>query len=170
MPNRQTAKSVVVAERRAAAVKLRLAGNDWQAVADALGYTTRGAACQDVTRALKQAIKDQNANVDEWREQELQHLDALRQRAWDVMEREHLLVQAGRVVRDGQDVDAETGDPVPGTGVQLVDHGPTLAAIDRLLKIQERRAKLLGLDAPTQVAVSGGVRYELVGVDTTQLT
>jgi hypothetical protein len=31
---------------------------------------------------------------------------------------------------------------------------PVLQAIDRLLKIQERRARLLGLDAPTQHRVN----------------
>ncbi len=39
----------------------------------------------------------------------------------------------------------------------LRDRAPVLAAIDRLLKIEERRAKLLGLDAP--------VRAELITID-----
>ena len=31
--------------------------------------------------------------------------------------------------------------------------------------LQERRAKLLGLDSETKVSVSGSVKYEIVGVD-----
>jgi hypothetical protein len=40
-------------------------------------------------------------------------------------------------------VRGEDGEPV-------LDDAPVLAAIDRLLRIQERRARLLGLDAPTR--------------------
>jgi hypothetical protein len=57
-----------------------------------------------------------------------------------VLEAEHHVTQVGRLVR-GPD-----GEP-------LRDHGPTLAAIDRLLKIMERRAKLVGLDAPVRARV-----------------
>ena len=59
--------------------------------------------------------------------------------AWDVLQRNHVVVSQGRVV----ELD----------GVPIPDDAPVLAAIDRLLKIQERRAKLLGLDAPTQSRV-----------------
>ena len=34
-----------------------------------------------------------------------------------------------------------------------------------LLRIQEREAKLLGLDSVTKVEHSGGVRYEIIGID-----
>jgi hypothetical protein len=56
-------------------------------------------------------------------------------------------------------------------GAPLLDDAPVLAAVDRLLKVQERRAKLLGLDVPVkrQVEVDGGLRYEVVGVDLDQL-
>ena len=39
---------------------------------------------------------------------------------------------------------------------ELLDDGPVLQAVDRLLKIADRRAKLLGLDAPKRVEVSDG--------------
>lgn len=39
------------------------------------------------------------------------------------------------------------------------------AAVDRVLRIMERRAALLGLDAEKKVNLSGGVKYEIVGVD-----
>lgn len=38
-------------------------------------------------------------------------------------------------------------------------------AVDRVLRIMERRAKLLGLDAPTKAEVGGKLSYEIVGVD-----
>lgn len=34
---------------------------------------------------------------------------------------------------------------------ELLDSGPVLAALDRVLRIQERRAKLLGINAPKKV-------------------
>src|SRR5690606_8671122 len=45
--------------------------------------------------------------------------------------------------------DENTGEEVP-----LLDDGPILAAADRLLKISERRSKMLGLDKPVQAEVS----------------
>jgi hypothetical protein len=44
-------------------------------------------------------------------------------------------------------------------------------AIKTILAIEERRAKLLGLDAPSkqQVEVDGGLRYEIVGVSVDDL-
>jgi hypothetical protein len=61
-----------------------------------------------------------------------------------VLERNHVTVSHGRIIR------GENEEP-------LLDDGPVLTAIDRLLKIQERRAKLLGLDAPA--------RHEVVTLD-----
>jgi hypothetical protein len=80
--------------------------------------------------------------ADEVRALELDRLDQLQQVALAVMGADHPLVSEGRVVR------VEQAD---GTKVPLQDHGPVLAAMDRFLKIQDRRAKLLGLDAPTKV-------------------
>lgn len=72
-----------------------------------------------------------------------------------VLEAEHLLVNAGAVVTDYV-VDAAGNYVLDGEGnrivVRLRDHGPRLAAIDRLLKITESKRKLLGLDKPTKIA------------------
>ncbi|MFI2663263.1 hypothetical protein [Micromonospora carbonacea] len=133
------AQRAQVAKRRAEAVAMRMTGASFQAIADALGYSSRGAACQDVTRALEAAIAEQTRATDIYREEELQRLDLLLAEAWAVLKRQHVTVSHGRVIRD-----EDTDQP-------LIDDGPTLAAIDRVLKIQERRAKFLGLDAPTKV-------------------
>lgn len=133
------AQSVAIAKRRAEAVAMRMTGASFQAIADALGYNSRGAACQDVSRALEAAVAEQTRAVEVYREEELQRLDLLLSEAWAVLKRQHVLVSNGRIVRDD-----ETDQPI-------ADDGPTLAAIDRVLKIQERRAKFLGLDAPTKV-------------------
>lgn len=45
------------------------------------------------------------------------------------------------------------------------DDATVLAAIDRLVKLDDQEAKLLGLNAKTEVNHSGTVSYELTGVD-----
>lgn len=42
-------------------------------------------------------------------------------------------------------------------------------AVDRVLRIMERRAKLQGLDAPVKADVGGKLSYEIVGIDPEQL-
>lgn len=133
------AQRVGVLQRRTQATDLRIAGKSWAAIATELGYGSPGAACQDVSRGLEQAVADNRRSVESYREEELQRLDALLVEAWAVLKRDHVTVSHGRVI-----VDEDTGE-------KLLDDGPTLSAIDRILKIQERRAKYLGLDAPTKV-------------------
>jgi len=60
------------------------------------------------------------------------------------------------------------GQVVKMEGQPLEDDGPVLSAIDTILKIESRRAKLLGLDAPvkTDLNVNADVQYTVVGVDT----
>lgn len=129
-------RRIDAAQRRAKALEMRRDGRKFQDIADALGYKSRGAAAQDVQRALALTVSEPAAEV---RALELMRLDEMWVAALDVLKRSHITVSNGRVIEiDGQ---------------PLVDDGPVLQAIDRLLKIQERRAKYLGLDAPTKVEV-----------------
>lgn len=129
-------RRIDVALRRAEAIKLRIAGMSMKTIADRLGYCSDIAAYNDIKRALAAATTEP---VEEMRQIELARLDVLWQKAMMVLARQHLSVSNGRVVH-------LDGTPVP-------DDAPVLQAIDRLLKIQERRARLLGLDAPRQVEV-----------------
>jgi hypothetical protein len=63
-----------------------------------------------------------------------------------VLEREHVTVSHGKIV--------VTPDPDTGEERPLIDDAPILNAVDRLLRIQERRARLLGLDAPVKRDIS----------------
>lgn len=123
------------AERDAEACRLRTLGHTYDQIAAEVGFADRSKARQAVERGLTAIVAEP---ASELRVLELARLDELWRRAWAILEREHQVVQLGKVVRDRD-------------GQAVVDHGPTLQAIDRLLKIQERRAKLLGLDAPTRV-------------------
>ncbi len=69
---------------------------------------------------------------------ELSRLDDLCRAAYAVLDAEHPLISGGAVVEH--------------EGLALVDHGHVLRAIDRLIRISERRCVLLGLNAPKQDA------------------
>lgn len=145
------ARQVEITERRTRAIQLRNAGASWTDIANELGYANGSAASNDVTRALDVANRDLTESVEVFRDRELDRLDQLRQAAVEVLERHHVTVQNGKVVR----LDDEP----------LLDDAPVLAAIDRLVKISESQRKLLGLDSAVKVETSGAVRFEVAGVD-----
>lgn len=133
-------RRVATAIRRGKALQMRLAGIPYGQICETLGYSSRANAINDVRRALVATV---NEPADELRALEVQRLDVLWNTAMKVLTRLHVTVNNGKVIH------------LDGLPVQ--DDGPILAAIDRLLKIQERRAKLLGLDAPKA--------FEVVTVD-----
>jgi hypothetical protein len=128
-------------ERHAEAVRLRSEGHTYDEIARQLGYRDKATAYNAVQRTLTRAVREP---ADEVRQIELVRLDSLWMHAMKVLASPHVTVSNGRVVmvedRAGQ------AHPVP-------DDAPVLQAIDRLLRIMERRAKLLGLDAPAKVEV-----------------
>lgn len=131
------AQRAATAERRAKAVQLKIEGADYATIAAELGYSDQAAAHKDITRALEAAVTQQHKAVEILRQEELMRLDLLWVEVWAVLKREHVTVSNGRLVR------GEDGRP-------LRDDGPILQAVDRLQRILERRAKYLGLDAPTK--------------------
>lgn len=139
--------------RDAKACELRSAGRTYSQIAEELKYPNQGCAFRGVQRAIKEILQEP---AEEVRQLELQRLDNMYASVVEVMERQHFTVSNGRIIYHGD-------SPLP-------DDSPVLQAVDRLLKIQERRSKLLGLDAAQKTQVSGGVRYEVVGVDLDKLT
>lgn len=62
---------------------------------------------------------------------------------------------AAEVMEDGVAQAWSNGRPMTNEdGTPILDYGARLAAVDRLLKIGERQAKLLGLDAAQRVDVA----------------
>ena len=127
------ARTLETAERDGEIARLRSTGMSFADIGAQFGIS-RQAAHQGFKRALAETVREASEDV---RVTELARLDRLYQEALAVLAARHLVVQNGRVVRDAD------GEP-------LVDPKPRLGAIDRALKVQERRAKLLGLDAPTK--------------------
>jgi hypothetical protein len=134
--------------RDAEAARLRVRGLTYRQIADDLGFAGPGKAYEAVKRVLADTVAEA---ADDLRAVELERLDRMYQAALKVMEADHFAVSHGKVIY------------LDGDSKPLADSGPALAAMDRLLKIQERRAKLLGLDAPTKanVTVSDAITSEI---------
>lgn len=129
------AKTLEGAERDREACRLRTRGATYQRISDQLGYGDEANARRAVRNCLA-AIQGEGA--EELRMLQEAQLDYLTEQALNVLESSHYAVtQSGRVATDAD-------------GRPIVDHTPVLQAIDRLLRIQERRAKLRGLDAPAR--------------------
>lgn len=125
----------------------------WDQIADQLDYASPGAACTDYKRIVEARREELAQSLDDMRAAQLEGLQELRRVAVEVMRRDHVHVSGGKVVY-------ELGDP-------LMDYGPTLAAIDRIAKIDAQIAQLLGLNAPARVEAEGQVRVVIEGIDVT---
>lgn len=133
--------------RDAEAARLKATGMTLEQIAKELGLDTNPEnGPQRAAAAIKRAMGEMArfAN-DEMRMMELRSLDELEWIAWQTLRKSHVVVSQGRVV-----LHDETGDPVE-------DDRFVLETIDRILKLKERRAKLMGLDAP--------IRREVITMD-----
>jgi hypothetical protein len=134
--NGRFAQSFEGAERDARAVELRTRGMTLDQVAAELGYSHASAAAKAVSRALAAV---QFPSVAEYREMQNRQLDTLTATTIGILERPHPVVTAsGRIATD------------PVTGETLQDPAVELQCVRVLVQIAERRAKLLGLDAPVK--------------------
>lgn len=125
-------------DRRARALKLRAAGATLDDIMAAVpGYKSRAAVSQDISRALA-TLRTEPA--DEMRALGNERLDLLWRTAMQILGRTHYLVSNGRLMT--------TTDGQP-----MRDDDPALRAIGVLLNVEQRRARLNGLDAPKQVEV-----------------
>lgn len=119
------------------AARLKALGWDLDDIAGHLGYIDASATARGIKRSLAEVARFAG---DELRLMELKSLDEIEWAAWRTLQNRHVLVQQGRIIED------ETGRP-------LEDDRYVLELIDRVLRIKERRAKLMGLDAPTRTEV-----------------
>jgi hypothetical protein len=134
-------------------------GTSYRQLAERFGYYDKGAAWRAIQGVKAEVVRPA---VTRLIQAESEQLDSLYVMALEIIERNHVLVSHGKVITMK---DPETGEEHP-----LQDDGPRLQAIQTALRIRESYQKLHGLKQPTQVAVSGSVRYEVVGVDPADLT
>lgn len=130
-------------------------------VIERYGYSDRAALSKDISRTLAQTRASLDLTVDEYRRMQLETLDALAVAAWRVLHAHHVKVANGEVIK--------VTDTATGEQVTLEDTMPTLAAIDRVLRIEAQRMDLLGTRAPAQVEVGGTMRVVVTAVDLREL-
>lgn len=125
------------------AVRLSAMGWDPEAIAEELGLTDRRTGEPDPRRAIA-AVQRGTALLhrlsnDEKRLQQLQHYEMMKRHIWASINKEHVLVQQGKVVF----ID----------GVPVEDRRFALEAFDRLNRIEESISKLLGTHAAQRFSV-----------------
>jgi hypothetical protein len=123
--------SLIIRDQRA--WQLRVAHVTYKQIAAELGVSI-----QTAFRAVENhARRIPNEEEIQQKKLMLAEIDELSRAALAVMLRKHVLVSTGEKV-------------VYHEGEPLIDDGPVLQAIDRLMRLQERKARLMGLDAPTK--------------------
>lgn len=135
----QFTRTLEDAERDAEAARLQARGRSLRQIAQELGYANESGAHKAIARALA-AVPVQG--VDELRRIQCDQLDYLTGKALEILEATHYAHSTHGDLLYGPD------------GNVLVDSAPALNAIDRLVRILERRAKLMGLDAPQRHEVT----------------
>ena len=154
-----SATSIRQAERRAEILRLRLDGHSLAEIGDRMGI--RADSVHDIiTRALRAMTQDPSQEL---LTLELARLDSLYAEALKAVRSFTPVLHNGRIVQIP--IIDSNGDALkhPETGQPLTciaqDRQPVLAGIACAVRIAERRAKLLGLDAPIramqEVTVTG---------------
>lgn len=160
-----SAKGVKQAERRAEMVRLRAEGLTLEQIGQRFGIR-RDSVYHIIKGALDRMVREP---TEELRALELARCDELWAEAMKTVKAFHpVMVQGGRVLEipvvtpDGQPVLDEAGKPVTTVAE---DHMPKLGAINTALKVMERRARLMGLDAPQRMqgalTVEGGANESI---------
>ncbi|WP_329474261.1 hypothetical protein OIE75_40835 (plasmid) [Streptomyces sp. NBC_01723] len=124
-----------IAVRRTALLKLRRQGirYDDERILN-LGYNSAATARSDLKRALEAHRDEEAAEVSIYRQQENERLDALLEAAWPA---------------------ATTAKPIRNKEGDVVGEEIDMRAVDTVLRLMDRRAKLNGLDMPARTELSG---------------
>ena len=129
MPESKTSpRRIAAVEKQWKAVQLRKAGTPFELIAKELGYKSRQHAFYSVQAALRKILQEPS---DELRTLDVQRLDTMIQQLW-------LFVVAPTV----------KAVPIGGGNVAMqVWDEAKFHAVTAVLRVMDRRAKLLGLDA-----------------------
>lgn len=131
----------------------RKAGMTLQEIGDKFGIT-KGAVFNRIRKYSTEIVE---TAADSYRDHEIEKLDEMETKLWEIVGKKHYRVDHGKLIVLGQEGEEEV----------LSDDEPIMKAIDRLLKVMERRAKLLGLDNPVKQDVNVSVETrdeELLGI------
>jgi hypothetical protein len=137
-----------------------LHGQGWthERIAAELGYGSRGRVSEAIDRAFALIVTPGAAAA---KRLDFERLDRLIEKNWEALERQHVAVSNGRVVRrftgverhpDGiEKLDAD-GKPIP-VFEDVLDDGPVAVHSIVILRLLERRAGMHGYDEPRRSRV-----------------
>lgn len=120
---------VAITERQNQAVAMRRSGGSLRAIAAKLGISHEQVR-KDIQVVMAEVIAEAKDNAAELRALEIEHLEELRLRMMTLLDEEKAIT-----------------DPIEKRKIKL-------GTVDRLVRISERRAKLLGIDAPDKHEVA----------------
>lgn len=126
------------------AAEMRSRSKTFREIGSAFGVSAKTAYCM-VRRAIEDVPRE---STKELIALELEKLDYLERTYLEIMDKEHPYISAsGRVAMfDGE---------------LLIDDRPTLEAMTGLLRVSERRGRLLGLNAPTRAELTSTVSMSI---------
>lgn len=145
------------AVRDARACELRAQGWTQQRIADELGINR-----SSVQEAIRRGMRDvMQGPAEQLLAVHMERLETLYAAALEVMEADHVVVSHGKVI---------TMPDEDGVEQPLKDHAPKLAAIREARASLDSFWTLTGMKKAAKVEHSGGVTYQVVGVDPADLT
>lgn len=152
---RRTAESVA-RDMRAA----ELHGQGWthERIAAELGFANRGSVTKAIDRAYEMIV---TPGAEQAKRIDFERLDRLLEKNWEALERQHITVSNGKVVRrfagfelrpDGTEALDADGKRIP-VFEDVLDDGPIAVHTVAILRLLERRARMYGYDAPAKSRV-----------------
>lgn len=156
--NGQFIRTATAMKRDHEAAARRGEGWSFGRIAAELSYASKGKAYEGVMRAYAEIPSEESEQA---KRLDLERLDRLIEKAWEIMLRDHVTVSQGRVVGkqagwqrddDGKILHDKDGAPIP-LYEDILDDGPALAAIREIRGLLERRGKMIGYEAPARSRV-----------------
>lgn len=141
MPHAMTER-ISVAERDAEIVRLKREGWTFQKIGEHFGID-RSTVHGHFYRTLQRIAEPE---VEKFRAEQVARMELAREIVMDILSVRHIAISNGTVLHD------------------IEDDNPILQAVDRLIKIDEHEAKLLGLYARPEVMISGQLSYVITGL------
>lgn len=137
------AQQAATAERRGKAIRLKIDGYTYTEIAEKLGYSSKGSACKDVSRALERHVIEEGLAIEAWRELELARLDVLQKAIWP---------------------EAKEGNPrAIETALKVLDRRAKLLGLDSAIKLEV--LTIDALDAQIQRLEAELGRHDLAALD-----
>lgn len=153
--NGRYVRTVNTTQRDFEAAALRAKGWSFPRIAAELGFASKGHAHNAVTRALRD-IPYEGAEDDKLLD--LERINRLIEYHWAIMERDHITVSHGRIItrevgverdEDGIERLDMDGKPIP-VFEDILDESPGQASAREVRALVERRAKIIGYEAPAR--------------------